>query len=194
MLISDIIDKGAALFTIPEPDSRFGFRRVTREEVMCAKRDAKFIPARFAIYKALHMRGLSYTNIARVTGRFCHTTIISGVDRAEYMMERDPDYAFKVRYIYLMRDSTLPATAKEVIHYVFTLLDAPEGDPQASAVSVGLLRELGAKSKYIYNAFGKSASWERLTHTAFTERWADDELSIKVMDAAFAAFEGGING
>jgi len=61
---------------------------------------AKFgflMPARFAVYKALHLRGWSYPRIAKFMGGRDHTTILHGVRRAEYMMGRDVLYADKVK-------------------------------------------------------------------------------------------------
>lgn len=50
---------------------------------------------RFALYKAMRMRGWSYSQIGRFMDRD-HTTVMHGVTRAEYYMERDPDYTAKV--------------------------------------------------------------------------------------------------
>lgn len=61
-------------------DPRFGF----------------LIPARFAVYKALKLRGWSYAAIGRLMNRD-HSTVIHGVTRADYMMERDSCYAAKVQ-------------------------------------------------------------------------------------------------
>lgn len=54
------------------------------------------MPARFAMYKALRVRAFSYPRIGKLFGGKDHSTIIHGVKRAEYMMERDPEYKAKV--------------------------------------------------------------------------------------------------
>jgi chromosomal replication initiation ATPase DnaA len=51
---------------------------------------------RFALYKALRLRGWSYPQIGRVLGRD-HSTIIYGTKRAEYYAERDAEYAAKIK-------------------------------------------------------------------------------------------------
>lgn len=83
----EIINKCAELFDIHPRDlvsnARFGF----------------LMPARFALYKALHMRGWAYSRIGKCLDGRDHTTIIHGVDRATYMMERDPAYAQKVQIL-----------------------------------------------------------------------------------------------
>lgn len=90
----EIINKCAELFDVHPrdlvSDARFGF----------------LMPARFALYKALHLRGWAYARIGRWLGGRDHTTIIHGVNRATYMMERDPDYEQKV--IQLATMSLLP--------------------------------------------------------------------------------------
>lgn len=82
----EIIAECARLFDVHPRDLlghyRFGF----------------LMPARFALYKALHMRGLSGTQIGRMTNRD-RTTAESGIERANYMMERDPAFAEKVEHL-----------------------------------------------------------------------------------------------
>lgn len=59
---------------------------------------AKFdfiLPARFALYKALHLRGNSYSQIGRWFDRD-HTTVRHGVLRANEMMKQDINYFTKV--------------------------------------------------------------------------------------------------
>ena len=51
---------------------------------------------RFAVYKSLRMRGWSYPQIGRMLNRD-HSTIIYGTQRAEYFMERDAEYAARVK-------------------------------------------------------------------------------------------------
>lgn len=47
--------------------------------------------ARFALYKALHLRGWSYSKIGRELDRD-RTSVRNGVDRANYMMVRDKTF------------------------------------------------------------------------------------------------------
>lgn len=54
------------------------------------------IPARFALYKAMRIRGWSFAHIGRAMNRD-HTTVIHGVARAEYIMARDEQYRDKVQ-------------------------------------------------------------------------------------------------
>ena len=59
----------------------------------------KFLmPARFALAKALRMRGWSYPQIAKAIGSH-HTTALYRVREAEYRMTRDPKFAKKVHHL-----------------------------------------------------------------------------------------------
>jgi chromosomal replication initiation ATPase DnaA len=49
--------------------------------------------ARFALYKALRLRGLNYAEIGRRVGGRDRSTVRHGTDRADYIMERDPEFA-----------------------------------------------------------------------------------------------------
>lgn len=77
-------------------DHRFGF----------------LMPARFALYKALRLRGWSFLRIGALMGKD-HSTIIHGVKRADYMMERDALYAEKVNELATANFYT-PLTEKEL--------------------------------------------------------------------------------
>lgn len=66
-----------------------------RDLVSHYKFDFLMMP-RFAVYKALRLRGWSYPQIGKALGRD-HSTIIYGVRRADWQMERDPEYADKVK-------------------------------------------------------------------------------------------------
>lgn len=83
----EIINKCAELFDVHPrdlvSDARFGF----------------LIPARFALYKALRLRGWTASMIGRAIGGRDHKTILHGIKRAEYMIERDPDYADAVQHL-----------------------------------------------------------------------------------------------
>lgn len=59
----------------------------------------KFLmPARFALAKALRMRGWTLTRIGKELGRD-HSSMVYRVREAEYMMTRDPTYAEKVQHL-----------------------------------------------------------------------------------------------
>lgn len=77
----EIINECARLFDIHQrdivSDARFGF----------------LMPARFALYKALRLRGWSTSKIGHAIGGRDHSTILHGIKRAEYMMERNPQFA-----------------------------------------------------------------------------------------------------
>ena len=55
------------------------------------------MPARFALYKALQLRGWSTSKIGHAIGGRDHSTILHGIKRAEYMMERNPHFANAVQ-------------------------------------------------------------------------------------------------
>lgn len=87
----EIINECARLFDVHPRDlvgnTRFGF----------------LIPARFALYKALRMRAWSTSMIGRAIGGRDHSTILHGLKRAEYMMDRDPHFADAVRHLAEMK-------------------------------------------------------------------------------------------
>lgn len=84
MLIREaIVTRASELFQVHPRDLLGGYRFqfVTR--------------ARFAIYLALRRRGWSYEQIGKFLGRD-HSSVIHGVKRAEYMVEKDAAFAAKV--------------------------------------------------------------------------------------------------
>ena len=59
----------------------------------------KFLmPARFALAKALRLRGWSYPQIGQALG-YHHTTALYRVREADYRMGRDPAFAEKVHHL-----------------------------------------------------------------------------------------------
>jgi chromosomal replication initiation ATPase DnaA len=62
--------------------------------------------ARFALCKALHIRGWSQRQIGDFVGRD-RTTIKHALERAEYMMEQDEDYAARVKALAELRSPKL---------------------------------------------------------------------------------------
>lgn len=68
---------------------------ITPERLIGHDRTVRHTRARFAMYKALRMRGVTYAQI----GRWCnrdHKTVMHGINRAEYYMERDERFRTRV--------------------------------------------------------------------------------------------------
>lgn len=202
MFVPELIERATALFKVPDPTARYGSRRMTREDLVSRSRQQIFTPARHAVYKALHMRGMTYSAIRKVVGRDCHSTIIYGVAKADEVMEQDADYAYKIRYIYLMRDSELPATVDDVVCYVFALLGVTIEDRRNSSspearraryVAVQALKELGCGASAIYGALRISVQGYSDALKKFDELYGEDELAQNALDATLASFEGDIH-
>ena len=91
----EIINECAKLFGVHPRDlvgnARFGF----------------LMPARFALYKALHLRGWSSARIGRNIGGRDHTTVLHGLKRADYMMERDASYAERIHKLAEMKPTAI---------------------------------------------------------------------------------------
>ena len=79
MIISDIIEASARMFNLTTDDIYGPFR----SNYICR--------ARFALYKGLNLRGASQLQIGRWMKRD-HSSIKHGVKRANYMLERDPEF------------------------------------------------------------------------------------------------------
>ena len=94
VLVNEVIDKASELFC------------VHRRDIIGPYRYNFLMPARFALCKALRMRGLSFPHIGRIMNRD-HTTIIYAVERAGNTMERDPAYAKKVQTLADMRPESV---------------------------------------------------------------------------------------
>ena len=62
---------------------------------------------RFALYKALYMRGWSRGEIGRLIGGRDHSTVCHGLKRAEYLMGVDPDFAANVHTLAAMRSDEI---------------------------------------------------------------------------------------
>lgn len=80
---------------------------LSAQELESQSRMSYLMPARFAIYKALHMRGWAYSRIGKLLGKD-HSTIIYGISRADYMIERDEEYAARVLHLASMRLMPVP--------------------------------------------------------------------------------------
>lgn len=91
----EIINECAKLFGVHPRDlvgnARFGF----------------LMPARFALYKAFHLRGWSSARIGRNIGGRDHTTVLHGLKRADYIMERDASYARRVERLAAIKPKAL---------------------------------------------------------------------------------------
>lgn len=79
MLTSDLVLAGSKMFNI-HPDVIYGDNRT-----------AFICRARFGLYMALYLRGASKSQIGRIMRRD-HTTVIHGITRAEWIMERDDSF------------------------------------------------------------------------------------------------------
>lgn len=87
MLIGDLIKEVGKAFDI------------SPIELLGKNQQQKYIPARFALYAILKRRGLSLSRIGTICSSRDHKTIKHGVDRAEWMMERDEIYREKIERI-----------------------------------------------------------------------------------------------
>lgn len=90
VLVSELIGKASELFD------------VHRRDILGPYRYNFLMPARFALCKALRNRGMSYPHIGRVLERD-HSTVIHAIRRADYMIERDTEFADKVRVLTELR-------------------------------------------------------------------------------------------
>lgn len=86
MFKDDLINEACELFDVHPRDLLGDYR-------------FKFLmPPRFALAKAMRMRGWTYTRIGSTMG--CdHTSIMYRVKEAEYRMAKDPAFAEKVRHL-----------------------------------------------------------------------------------------------
>lgn len=89
MLISDLIAEAARVFYI------------TQEELTGKSRKHIYTKARFALMKALHIRGWSTNKIGKQLAKD-HTTVMHGLDRAEEYMLTDVRFRMRVQYLAYM--------------------------------------------------------------------------------------------
>lgn len=87
MLIGDLIVEVSKAFGIPPM------------ELLGESRQRKYMPARFALYTVLKNRGMSLTRIGTICSGRDHKTIMHGIDRAKWMMERDTSYKERIERI-----------------------------------------------------------------------------------------------
>lgn len=90
VLVTELVDKASELFD------------VHRRDILGPYRYNFLMPPRFALCKALRNRGMSYPHIGRVMGRD-HSTVIHAIRRADYMIERDAEFADRVRVLTELR-------------------------------------------------------------------------------------------
>lgn len=76
---------------------------VSYGEIIGSTREGYVIPARFAVCIILNRRGMSMARIGTILGKRDHTTIRHAIQRAEYMIEKDPDYRSFVNYMVNLR-------------------------------------------------------------------------------------------
>ena len=86
MIVNEVIAAGARMFDLSIDDVRGD----ARYAYLCR--------ARFALYKALHLRGASKALIGKWMHRN-HASVIHGIRRADYIMERDPEFRRRVEAI-----------------------------------------------------------------------------------------------
>lgn len=100
MLTSDLINTAADMFNVHPRDLVGPYR-------------FKFLMLpRFALYKALRLRGWTYPRIGRALSRD-HSTIIYGAERADYYAERDAEYADKIRQLVELKYEIEPEDVAE---------------------------------------------------------------------------------
>lgn len=87
MTITEIIEMVAEEF-----DVSYG-------EIVGSIRENYIIPARFAVCIILHRRGMSMSRVGQVLGKRDHTTIRHALERAKYMMDKNPSYRSFVEYM-----------------------------------------------------------------------------------------------
>lgn len=90
MFVSVLIDEAARVF------------EVTPEDLIGRRRKKRYTHPRFALFKALRERGNSLPQIGMWLGRH-HTTVMSGIGVADWLVKHDKDYAEKVRYLAELR-------------------------------------------------------------------------------------------
>lgn len=86
MLISDIIKEAARIF------------HVHHRDLMERNAMQYIVPARYAVYTALHARGRSYKKVGKVFGRD-HSGVIYGVRKARDRMKHDEVYAARIEHL-----------------------------------------------------------------------------------------------
>lgn len=91
---ADITNLCAELFDVPV------------EDLISAKRQRRISEARFALYAALRLRGWSYPRIGNFVGRH-HTSILHGIRKADYLMDRYPVYAERVEKMSVWQPKTV---------------------------------------------------------------------------------------
>lgn len=86
MFIMDFVRVGGELFD------------VSPEEIMSHRRSRKTVKARYAIQKAMSLRGNSTSGIGRMMDRD-HTTIMHALRKADMWSENDPVYKERIEQI-----------------------------------------------------------------------------------------------
>lgn len=76
--------------------------KISQRDILGRAKYDFILPARFAVWKALHNTGTSYAQIGRWFDRD-HTTVRNGVRRAGEIMEYDHDYRAKVRTLTILK-------------------------------------------------------------------------------------------
>lgn len=85
---------------------------VPAAEIMGRKRLRHIVYARYALYTALRHRGWTFPQIGKFFGRH-HTSVIHGVEVAEYLMERDRSYEEKIEAMAMWKPKSIPVQVEE---------------------------------------------------------------------------------
>jgi chromosomal replication initiator protein len=101
---SDIIYETAKAFSVKPSD------------LVSRKKPGGIMPARFALYTIFRRRGASYPQVARWCNRKDHSTIMYGIDRAQYIMEKDDFYRETIERISSMRALPLDSNDNDEPH------------------------------------------------------------------------------
>lgn len=98
---TEIVNYCSELFDVPARD------------ILSRRRIKPIAQARFALYAALRQRGWSYPRIGMFIGRD-HATVIHGVRKAEWLMERYPSYDAKIKALAAWRPRTIVLPPEEI--------------------------------------------------------------------------------
>ena len=86
MFLRDIVRKGSEMFDVSE------------EDILSDRRSRSTAKARFAIEKAMSLRGNSTTKIGQIMDRN-HASVIYGLGKADMWCATDPIYKEQVEYL-----------------------------------------------------------------------------------------------
>ena len=97
MIVSDLIKAVADEFTV---DTKF---------LLGHSRPSFILPARFALYTVMVLRGISRARTGTLCNGRDHTTIMNGLARAQKMMEENPAYKAKIERLVALKSRPVPS-------------------------------------------------------------------------------------